>query len=329
MSSHGLETGIVSDVVLPLSLAVIMFGMGLGLSGHDFRRVAKVPRAVMVGLLFQVGLLPFLGLLVAWTFRETVGLPDALALGLLLIAACPGGTTSNLVTYLARADAALSVTVTSVSSLVAWIFTPAMFFLTSRLLLGDAARVDVSFVEMAGLVFAIVVVPMLLGMAVRRWRTTFAAAVDRPFRLVSALFLAAVIGWVIYENRADFWSDMARTAPPVVALNVLALAAGLFAGWIARLHVLQSRALSIELGFQNGTLGIALAVGQLNSSEIALMPAFYGLLMFFTGAAVAAWWAVDAKRRNLVLPGAAAARKYAIPLADWEARQRALGRSPE
>lgn len=329
MTSHGLETSVVSDVVLPLALAVIMFGMGLGLGGQDFRRVAKVPRAVMVGLLFQVGLLPFLGLLVAWGFRETLGLGDALALGVLLIACCPGGTTSNLVTYLARADAALSVTVTSVSSLVAWIFTPAMFFLTSRMLFGGASQITVSFVEMAALVFAIVVAPMLLGMAVRRWKTTFAARADRPFRLVSALFLAAVIGWVIYENRADFWSDMLLTAPPAVALNVLALAAGLSAGWIARLHVLQARALSIELGFQNGTLGIALAVGQLDSAESALMPAFYGLLMFFTGAAVAAWWAADAKRRNLVLPRGVIARKYAMPLVEWQARQRTQGRSPE
>ncbi|HLE97394.1 MAG TPA: bile acid:sodium symporter family protein, partial [Candidatus Thermoplasmatota archaeon] len=298
MAGEGLVTNALSDVVLPLALAVVMFGMGMSLTGADFARIARQPRAVAVGLVAQVLVLPVVAALVAVLFLRVFAWPDTLVLGLLLLACCPGGTTSNLVTWLARADAALSVTVTAVNSIASAITTPLAFLVLSRVVLGEGARVQVSFLEMAGLVVAVVVVPVVLGMLLRRVRPVWASRAERPMRLFSALFLALVIAGVIFANRADFWTLAARSVPAVLVLNILALGSGLVLGRLAGLSTAQERAVSIEVGFQNGTLGIAIAVGQLGSAEAAIIPGFYGLVMFATGGVLAWIWSRDVARQG-------------------------------
>lgn len=295
MSSHGLTTNLLSDVVLPVALALVTLGMGLALTSDDFRRVVRMPRAVVAGLAAQVLLLPLLAVGVAMYMQSVGGWNDALVLGLLLLACCPGGATSNLVAYLARADAALSVTLTSIASLASAATTPLAFLAATRLVFGRTETVEVAFVEMAGLVALVVALPVLLGMQVRRLRPAWAAAAERPVKVVSVVFLALVIGGVILANRADFWDLAARSVPGALVLNVLALGVGLGVGHLARLGRRQARALAIEVGFQNGTLGIALAVTQLGSPEAAIVPGFYSLVMFATGGALAWWWARDPK----------------------------------
>ena len=296
--ADGLATGVVTDVLLPLALAVIMFGMGLTLTPDDFRRVGRAPKAVAVGLAGQVLLVPMLAMGVAIAYHAAVGTRESIVLGLLLLASCPAGTTSNVVTYLARADAALSVSVTTVNSLVAVVTTPLLFLGMTRLLLGDAASIEVSVLEMVALVLAIVVAPIVVGLLVgRRW-PRFATVSERPFRIASSLLLVLVIALAVYQNRVGFWSLAAAAVPISLALNVLALAGGLLLGRLVGLSDFQARAVSIEAGFQNGTLGIALAVTQLDDAVAALVPGFYSLTMFVTGAAVAAWWARDARRRG-------------------------------
>lgn len=310
MATAGLETSLVSDVLLPAALAVIMLGMGLSLTTADFRRVAKMPRAVGIGLFAQVIVLPLLAALVGVAFYQLFGLEPILVLGLLLVACCPGGATSNLVTYLARADAALSVTITSVNSLAAAITTPLAFWGVTTLVFGSASVVRVSFVEMALLVAAMVVLPIIVGMVIAHRKPDRARRAERPFKLVSSLFLALVIAGVILQNRAEFIELAIATVPASLVLNVLALAAGLALGHMAALHRRQARAIGIEVAFQNGTLGIALAVGQLGSPQAAIVPGFYSLTMFLTGAAVAWWWARDETRRGgdaVMMPDEAAA----------------------
>lgn len=299
MSSHGgLETSLVTDVVLPVALAVVMLGMGLSLTRDDFRRVVKHPKAVAVGLLSQVVVLPLLAMGVAVAFHHLLGFPPILVLGLLLLACCPGGATSNLVTYLARADAALSVTVTAVNSLAAAVTTPLVFWATTSLVFGSPSAVQVSFVEMAGLVALMLVLPIAVGMAVRERRPAWAARAEGPFKVASAVFLLLVVAGAIAQNRAEFWTLAAQSVPAALVLNVLMLAAGVALGRLAGLHRRQSRAVAIESAFQNGTLGIALAVGQLGSAQAAIVPGFYSLVMFLTGGAVAFWWARDERRRG-------------------------------
>lgn len=299
MSSHGgIETSVLTDVVLPLALAVIMLGMGLSLKLDDFRRIVRHPKAVAVGLFSQVIVLPLLAMGVAVAFHKAFGFAPVLVMGLLLLACCPGGATSNLVTYLARADAALSVTITAVNSLAAALTTPLVFWATTSLVFGSPTAVSVSFLEMAALVGVVLVVPILLGLAVSHLRPAWAKGAERPFKVASAAFLALVVAGAIYQNRAEFWSLAAQSVPASIVLNVLTLAAGVGLGRLAGLHRKQARAVSIESAFQNGTLGIAIAVGQLNSPQAAIVPGFYSLVMFVTGGVVAWWWARDEAGRS-------------------------------
>lgn len=298
MMADGLASGLVTDVLLPLALAIIMLGMGMTLTPDDFRRVLRAPKAVAVGFAGQVLLVPLLAMGVVTAFHYAFGTSASILVGLLLLASCPAGTTSNVVTYLARADAALSVSVTTVNSLLAAVTTPLLFLGMTRLLLGDAASIQVSVLEMVGLVLAIVVVPIVLGLLLRRARPRLALRAERPFRIASSLLLVLVVALAVYQNRVGFWGLAASAVPISLALNVLALAGGLAVGKLAGLGDFQARAVSIEAGFQNGTLGIALAVAQLDDAVAALVPGFYSLTMFATGAAVAWWWARDARRKG-------------------------------
>lgn len=299
MATGGLETSVLTEVGLPAALAIIMFGMGLSLSGDDFRRVVRMPRGVIAGLLAQVLVLPVAAVLTAFVFYAFFDLEDTLIVGLLLLSACPAGTTSNLVTWLARADAALSVSLTTVNSLGAAITTPIAFLATTTFLFGTGQVVSVSFAEMAALVVVVVALPVLLGLLVHTWKPGFAAKAERPFRIMSAVLLALVIVAVIFQNRADFFALARASVPAALVLNVLALAGGYWTARAFRLALPQARAVAIETGFQNGTLGIAIATAQLASPRAAIVPGFYSLSMFATGAVVAWWWARDAKRRGL------------------------------
>ncbi len=290
MAQHGLESSLASDVLLPVALAVIMFGMGMTLTGKDFGRIARTPRSIATGLVGQWIALPLLAMFVAIVFHHVFDFSGTLVLGLLLLACVPGGPTSNLLTFLARADVALSVTLTSIVTLAGVLFVPLLFLGMTRLLFADAFVVTVPFLEMALLVLAILVVPVALGMLVRRFATSVALAAERPVRVASIVIFIGVVAGVIYANRADFWTLAAASVPAVLVLNLLALAAGLMLGRAARLPVDQRRTLAFEIGFQNGTLGITLAVLQLGSPQAAIVPGFYGLVMFLTGGALAWWW---------------------------------------
>lgn len=299
MTSHGgIETSLATDVLLPVALAIIMLGMGLSIRLDDFKRVARQPKAFAFGLIAHAVVIPLIACGVAVAFHLAFGLKPILVLGLLLTACCPPGATSNLVTYLARADAALSVSITSVNSLVASLTTPLAFLGTTALVFGSASFIQVSFLDMAIHVGLMIVLPVLTGMLLAMWRPSWAVKAETPFKIGSSVLLLLVIAGVILQNRAQFVDLAIATVPASLALNVLALAAGLGLAYLAGVGRKQARAISIEAGFQNGTLGIALAVGQLGSTEAAIVPGFYSLVMFVTGGALAWWWARDERRRE-------------------------------
>lgn len=282
-----LETSIVTDVFLPLVLAIMMFGMGLSTPARLFGEVAQRPKGLALGLAGQLVALPLIAVAVVALFHPT-GMERDIAIGLLLLGALPGGATSNILAHVCRGDTALSIVLTAITSLLALVWTPLVLLGTTRWLYGTATEVSLPIADVVGLVLAIITIPVTLGIVIAKFFPGFAARTDRGFRIGGILVLAVVVGYAIFENRTGFWDNAAITVPAALLLNVAAMGAGYGLGRFTTGG--RRRSLVIEVGFQNGTFGIILATTQLDSATMALAPAFYSLVMFATGGALAWWW---------------------------------------
>ena len=269
--------GIVTDVVLPIALAFIMLSLGLGLTFGDFARVATRPRDFLVGAVSQVVLLPAVafGLVSIWP------LAPELALGVMIIAAAPGGVTSNLLTAFGRGDVALSISLTAVVSLLGVVTIPfIVVFSYAHLVGGDAG--DVSVAETALSVFLIVALPVLIGVAIRRWAEGFATRFHAAARRVSALLFVLVLAAAIYQEHENALEYMGQAGPVTAVLNVLMMALAYVLARFLASGPRQRVTISIECGVQNGTLAIAVAT-LLFGGGLAVVPAAtYSLIMFGT-----------------------------------------------
>lgn len=269
--------GVVTDIVLPLALAFIMFALGLGLTFDDFARVARNPRDFLVGALAQIVLLP----VVAFALVSIWNLPPELALGVMIIAAAPGGVTSNILTAFGRGDVALSISLTAVISLLSVVTIPAVVvFSYARLIGGDAG--DVSVASTAISVFVIVTVPVLIGLAVRHFAGSFAVRAEPVARRISAVLFVLVLAGAIYQERSNIVTYFAQAGLVTLALNVIMM---VLAYGIARLFAsgpTQRISISLECGLQNGTLAIAVATLLFEGGLVTVPAATYSLIMFAT-----------------------------------------------
>lgn len=271
---------------LPVALGIIMFGLGLSLTLADFARVVKYPKPVVIGLVCQILLLPFICFLIANGF----GLAPALAVGLMLLAASPGGTTANLFSHLAHGDVALNITLTAVNSLIAILTMPLLVNLSLSYFMSADQAIPLQFAKVLQ-VFAIVLVPVALGMLVRRLTPAFAARMEKPMKLVAALFLAGTVMLALMKD----WATVVEYAPLVGAaallFNLVSLGLGYYVPRMLKIPKRQAIAIGMEIGIHNGTLAIALALSPtlLNNSTMAIPAALYSLIMFFTAAGFG-WW---------------------------------------
>ncbi|MEM9332791.1 MAG: bile acid:sodium symporter family protein [Pseudomonadota bacterium] len=272
------------EIGLPIALAIIMFGMGLGLTVADFTRVFKKPRAFLAGTFLQVVSLPILAFIIVSVFPMS----GAFAVGIMILAACPGGVTSNILTYIGKGDVALSVSLTAIISLVGFITVPVITGWALSNFMGEAAPELPIAKTMIGILL-ITTVPVVLGMIVRRISAEFADKAERVFGPLSIIvFLVVVIGALIAE-RENVVPYIAQTGVPTIVLNILTM---LVAGLVATTLVIprdQRTAITLECGLQNATLGITVAVTLLNRTDISVPIAVYGLLMLFTGFGYAMW----------------------------------------
>ena len=271
--------GLVTDIFLPLALAFIMFALGIGLTLDDFTRVARRPRDFLIGAAAQMLLLP----LVAFVLVTVWPMPAELALGLMIIAAAPGGVTSNILTAFARGDVALSISLTAVTSLLSVVTIPVIVVAAyAHLIGGDAAR-EVSVTHTALSVFAIVTVPVLIGLAVRRFAEGFALRFEPTARTLSTVLFGVVLAGAIFQERANIVDYFSQAGLVTLTLNVamMALAYGL-AGLLAT-GPRQGVAISLECGLQNGTLAIAVATLLFGGGLATVPAATYSLIMFATG----------------------------------------------
>lgn len=276
-----MEESILTTVGLPLALAFIMVGMGLSLTPEDFKRIVKYPKAVVLGLICQLVLLPVVGFMLVKGFDLTGGL----AVGVMIIAACPGGATSNLICHLAKGDTALSISLTAVTSLITVVTIP-LIVNYSIVYFGEEGAVLLPLGRTIAQIFAITLIPVIIGMYINRKRPNFSARADRPVRIISAFFLAAIILAAILKERANLVTYFRLTGLAMLALNLIMLVLGYL---IARFFLLpagQRISISIETGIQNGTLGIFVAATLLKNSTMAVPSAIYSLIMFVTAALV-------------------------------------------
>jgi len=270
--------GIVTDVVLPIALAFIMFALGLGLTFADFARVATRPRDFIVGACSQIVLLP----VVAFLLVSVWPLPPELALGVMIIAAAPGGVTSNLLTAFARGDVALSISLTAIVSLLSVVTIPIVVVFAYTQLIGDAAGRDVSVVGTALSVFVIVTIPVLLGLVVRRFAEGFALRFEPMARTISAVLFVIVLAGAIYQERNNIVEYFAQAGLVTLVLNVVMMALAYGVAKVFASGLRQRIAISLECGLQNGTLAIAVAALLFGGGLATVPAATYSLIMFAT-----------------------------------------------
>lgn len=267
-----------AGIILAISLIIIMFGMGLSLTLSDFKRVMVYPKAMIIGLSCQIIMLPLVGYIIA----IYLNLSPTTAIGVMLLAACPGGPTSNMLTYMAKGDLALSVSLTAVSSILTIFTIPIIVQFALERFSDQSLTVTVDALTMVQQLFVIVLIPVGIGMIVKSKLPAFAEKMERPVKIASAFIFVLVIFGVMYSIKDVLLDYLKEAGLPAILLNVSTMTIGFLLAVFFRLSRPQAVTISIETGIQNGTLAITLATIALNNAEYSIVPAIYGLLMFIT-----------------------------------------------
>ncbi|MGB4072861.1 bile acid:sodium symporter family protein [Pseudomonas sp.] len=271
---------------LPIALGIIMLGLGLSLTLADFARVVKFPKPVLIGLGCQLLLLP----LVCFFLAKAFGLAPALAVGLMLLAASPGGTTANLYSHLAHGDVALNITLTAVNSVIAVLTMPLIVNLSLAYFMEGDQALPLQFTKVVQ-VFVIVLGPVAIGLWIRSRFPGFAARMEKPVKIISALFLLVIILLAVVKDWQTFVDYAPLVGGAALAFNLISLAVGYWVPRLFKLSLRQAVAIGMEIGIHNGTLAIALALSPmlLNNPTMSIPAAIYSIIMFFTAAAFG-WW---------------------------------------
>ena len=271
---------------LPAALGIIMLGLGLSLSLGDFARVAKFPKPVLIGLACQLLLLP----LACFFLAKLFGLAPALAVGLMLLAASPGGTTANLYSHLAHGDVALNITLTAVNSVIAILTMPLIVNLSLAYFMAADQAIPLQFAKVLQ-VFVIVLGPVAIGMWLRSRFPGFAERMQKPVKIISALFLLLIILLAVAKDWRTFVDYAPSVGGAALAFNLLSMAVGYCVPRLLKLNLRQAIAIAMEIGIHNGTLAIALALSPalLNNPTMAIPAAIYSLIMFITAALFGLW----------------------------------------
>jgi BASS family bile acid:Na+ symporter len=274
-----MQSSVFTSVLLPLALAIVMLGMGLGLVPEDFQRIARYPKAVAVGTVCQVLLLPLMGALITLL----VPMHPAIAVGLMVVAVCPGGPSSNLVTYLAKGDVALSVTLTAVSSVITVFTIPIFTNLALDHFLVESAAIALPIGTTMLQIFLITLLPIAIGMGIRHRFPSTARRLEKNMSRLAGGLLALIIVLLLIREGGKLPGFLVQVGVAVVLLNLLTMSAGFLAAKLFRLPLAQQICIAIEVGIQNGTLAIAITAGLLSNPDMAVPAAAYSVLMYGTG----------------------------------------------
>ncbi len=268
----------VTDVILPLALAFIMFTLGLGLSISDFSNVFKKPKNFLVGLVSQLIFLPIVGLVLVIIWP----LPIEIAIGVMLIAAAPGGVTSNILTFFAKGDVALSVSLTAVMSLLSAVSVPIVLAISIGLIGDSSLPESISLTGIALSMFLIVTLPVLLGMGVRSFLKSLTLKIEKSARFISTLLFVLVLLGAILAERENVVSYFVQTGLVVLTLNILMMLIAFYWSGFFGTGISQKKAIAIECGLQNGTLAIFVGTTVFGGGLYIIPAATYSLIMYLT-----------------------------------------------
>ena len=276
---------VLTQVALTISLILIMTGVGMGLSPADFARVVAQPKAFFIGAVCQMVLLP----LIAIGIIEITGLTGPLAIGLFILALCPGGTTSNLYTLLARGDVGLSVSLTAVIGFITPFTIPVLGAWAIEQYGGGDQSFQLPLAKTWITLMVVTVIPVITGMLIRRFATNFATRMEPWVSRFSVAVLALVIVSICVNLGAKLVDFAIASGPATLMLNLITMGLGYVLGNALLHHEDQARTISLEVGLQNGTLALMVVTGILASPEMAVAPSIYSLLMFVTATLFTLW----------------------------------------
>ena len=267
-------------LILAIVLAIIMIGMGLSLTIEDFKRVFKFPKAIFLGFLNQIILLPILGYLLITIFDTEL----SIAMGGMILAACPGGPTSNMLTHLAKGDTALSVSLTAINSVITIFSIPFIVNFALSTLSDGSQTITAPVDKIMGALIVIVAIPLIIGMLLRKYKPAFSDKMDKPVKIASAIVLLVVIIGLVLKEKANIIPYFKMSLGIVLVLNLGTMLLGYLTAKATKLSFKQSITIAIESGNQNGTLAMTIAISLLGTPEFAIVGAVYSLVMFITAA---------------------------------------------
>lgn len=273
-----MDSGIIT-ILLPLALAIIMIGLGLELTPKDFARVTRHPKAVLLALFCQLVLL--VG--IAFLLCKILALPPVLAVGLMLLAASPGGSTANLFSYLFKGDIALNITLTAINSVIAAVSLPLIVNLSIQHFMNDGQQITLQFSKILQ-VFSIIIIPVCIGMLIRHFTPKFTEKMNRPLRIFAVVFLVLIIIGAIAKERHQIMEYLTQVGLATVIFCLCSLLIGYFVPRLAGISSTQARACAFEIGIHNSTLAMTIALTVMASSTAAMPAAVYSLFMYFFAA---------------------------------------------
>ncbi len=274
---------IVTQVILPLILAFIMFSMGLSLVIDDFKRVLSLPKAFLIGAFLQIFSLPILAFLITKAWVSGGGVDPALAVGMIILAACPGGVTSNLMTHLGKGDTALSISLTAVISVLSVVTIPIIINFGYYSFMGDDHNSPLPILSTILGIFFITTVPVAIGMFIKAKKESFADNFEPLARKMATFFFGLIVGVAVFKKWDLLVENFASVGLVTLALNIATMGFAWFVAKVTGLAERQRIAITLECGLQNGTLAIMIAATFLKNETMMLPGGVYSLLMFATG----------------------------------------------
>src|SRR5690606_12857526 len=273
-----MDSGIIT-ILLPLALAIIMVGLGLELTLKDFARVTQHPKAVLVALFCQLVLL--VG--IAFILCKVLALPPLLAVGLMLLAASPGGSTANLFSYIFKGDLALNITLTAINSVIAALTLPLIVNFSIMHFMQDSQQITLQLGKILQ-VFGIIIIPVAIGMLIRHHALRLTEKLNRPLRIFAVIFLILIIVGAIYSERTNIAEYLTQVGVATALFCIFSLTIGYFVPRLMNIDTAQARASAFEIGIHNSTLAMTIALTVMSSTAVAMPAAVYSIFMYIFAA---------------------------------------------